>query len=81
MYCRHCEALQLIPESHIESKHRTSDGLVGYVRCAIGHLVIHQFAEAYQKPEPPASVIALRAQLAASDSTGERDRLTNWPVA
>ena len=73
LYCRHCEAQQLIPHSNVESKHRTSEGVVGYVRCGFGHLVIHQFAAAYPKPKPPASVIALRAL--------EQDTPTEWPVA
>jgi len=51
-------------KTRIESIHRSAEGLVGYVRCALGHLVIHQLPEAYPKPKPPASVIALRRRWA-----------------
>ena len=61
MYCRTCAAEQLLTDARIESTHRSAEGLVGYLRCSAGHLVVHQFAEAYPKPQPPASVLALRA--------------------
>lgn len=55
--CPTCEAQHLVTNTHIESIHRTSEGMVGYVRCANGHTVLHRFADAYPKPKPPASVI------------------------
>ncbi len=48
--------------------HRTSEGLIGYVRCAAGHTVLHKFAPAYPNPKPPASVIALRERVAAEET-------------
>lgn len=66
IHCPTCDAQHLVANDHIMSKHRTSDGVVGYVRCAAGHTLIHQFTEAYPKPKPPASVIALRQQLATN---------------
>lgn len=58
--CPTCEAQQLVTNKNIESVHRTSEGMVGYVRCPGGHTVLHQFAMAYPKPKPPAAVLALR---------------------
>lgn len=63
--CTHCQAQHLVTNKHIESLHRTSEGIVGYVRCANDHTVMHLFAEAYPKPKPPASVVELKADLAA----------------
>jgi len=68
VHCPKCEAKHLASSSSIESTHRTADGLVGYIRCVAGHLVIHQLTEAYPKPKPPPSVIALRARLAAEEA-------------
>lgn len=68
VYCRKCETTYLAAADSIDSTHRTAEGLVGYVLCGAGHLVIHQFAEAYPKPKPPVSVLALRARLAAADT-------------
>ncbi len=67
MHCRECAVVYVVAESRIESQHRSGEGLVGYVWCPVGHLAIHQFAEAYPKPPPPQSVIDLRAQLAAAE--------------
>lgn len=64
-YCRICASDQLLGATAIDSKHQSAEGIVGYVRCPGGHLVIHRFAAAYVTPEPPASVIELRALLAA----------------
>lgn len=58
--CSQCEAQHLATNAHILSVHRTSEGMVGYVRCASGHIVMHRFADPYPKPKPPASVIALQ---------------------
>lgn len=63
--CRACRTSHLLSETRTESVHRSAEGLVGYVRCPAGHWVIHHFAEAYPKPDPPASVLALRARTAA----------------
>jgi len=59
--CRYCSTQHLVTNAHIQSTHRTSEGMVGYVRCAQGHTVIHRFTNPYPKPKPPASVLALRA--------------------
>ena len=50
---------QLVSNTHIQSISRTSDGLVGHVRCAGGHTVIHRFADQAPTPKPPASVTEL----------------------
>ncbi len=55
-----------MPASRIESVHRSAEGLIGYVRCPAGHLVIHRFPESYPKPAPPASVIELRERIWAA---------------
>lgn len=60
LQCPECDAQHLVTNTHILSMHRTSEGFIGYVRCAAGHTVMHRFADAYPKPKPPASVIALR---------------------
>jgi len=57
-----------VPNKFIKSVHRTSEGMVGYVRCAAGHTVLHKFEGAYPKPKPPASVIAMRAAAATEAS-------------
>lgn len=36
----------MVTESCIESIHRYAEGLVAYVRCNAGHMVIHEFVEA-----------------------------------
>lgn len=71
VFCRTCAVEHAIEDTRTESTHRSAEGLVGYVRCPQGHLTIHLFAEAYPKPPPPASVVALRARLAAERRTSE----------
>ncbi len=67
IFCGNCGAQHVVDNTRIESVHRSAEGLVGYVRCLAGHLVIHQLAEAYPKPKPPASVLEIRARLAADE--------------
>lgn len=62
IHCRRCDAWYLAAGTRTESTHRSAEGLVSYVRCAAGHVFVHQFAEAYPKPKPPASVRALRTR-------------------
>jgi len=66
--CPVCDQQHLVTNRHIKSIHRTSEGMVGYVRCAAGHTVLHKFEEAYPKPKPPASVIAMR-EAAANEAS------------
>ena len=63
--CTECEGLCLVTNRHIQSIHSTSEGMIGYVKCPSGHTVIHRFAEAYPKPKPPVSVVALQQADAA----------------
>ncbi len=67
IHCRRCAAHYLVPKARIESMDQSTERLVGYVRCTAGHLVIHQFTEAYPKRETPASTAAFRSQLAAAE--------------
>lgn len=67
IHCPHCDAQQLVTNTHIQSIHRTSEGMIGYIRCAGGHTIVHRFPEAYPKPKPPASVAALQDARAAHD--------------
>lgn len=74
--CPHCTERQLASSVQIQSIHRTSEGMLGYVRCTGGHVVLHRFETAYPKPKPPASVIALRnRQAAAADETSEATKV------
>lgn len=75
--CPKCEKQQLVTNKSIVSVHRTSEGMVGYVRCPSGgHVILHRFEEAYPNPKPPASVIALReAQRGEREESAEsKDR-------
>lgn len=72
--CPHCDAQQLVTPTHIQSIHRTSEGMVGYVLCAGGHTIVHSFADAYPTPEPPASVIALRQEMQTQAASQKADR-------
>ncbi len=58
--CGWCGATHLLPESNIESKHLTSQGIVGYVKCPAGHLMVHLFRDSYPSPPPPAIVVAIQ---------------------
>lgn len=60
-YCRTCSTHYAADVMRTESIHRSAEGLVGYLRCPENHLALHRFAPAYPNPEPPASVLALRA--------------------
>lgn len=80
IHCGKCAAPHLGLGTSIESMHRSAEGLVGYVRCPAGHLVIHHFDEAYPKPDPPASVIALRARLAAEEQAASNHAVPNHAV-
>lgn len=67
VHCPKCATTHLVAEASIESVHRSADGLVGYVRCSAGHMLVHPLAEAYAKPKPPPSVIAFRDRWAAAE--------------
>lgn len=59
--CPQCDAQHLVTNTHIQSTHSTSEGIVGYVRCAAGHTVMHRFPAAYPKPPRPACLDELDA--------------------
>lgn len=71
MHCRQCEAGHLISDTRMRPLHRTSEGWIGYFRCATGHMSVQRVAEAYPKPKPPASVLELQARLAAAERSAE----------
>ena len=50
--CPTCDQRHLLSNHHIESLHKTSHGIVGYVRCAAGHVVLHQFPVATAGSHP-----------------------------
>jgi|GEM_PF-3489128 len=79
VWCRSCNVAHRASELPVESVHRSAEGLVSYVRCPSGRVLIYPLAEAYPKPKPPAAVLALRARLAA-EADPDRDP-TNSAVA
>jgi len=72
VHCVRCATTYLTTDTRIESVHRSAEGMVGYARCIAGHLTLHRLEEAYPKPPPPASVLALRAAWTAAWVAAER---------
>lgn len=60
IHCRSCPEPRLGLATRIESMHRSAEGLVGYVRCPAGHLVVHQFDDVDAEPKAPPSLLELR---------------------
>lgn len=59
--CDPCDSTYLLSDSVVESRHSTSKGMIGYVKCPEGHRMVDVLPDGYPKPPPPAVVLARRA--------------------
>ncbi len=71
--CQQCDTTYLLSDSVVESRHATSSGIIGYVKCPEGHRMVQILPDAYPKPPPPTgSAGSARRNLSLAEKRNQR---------